>query len=112
MQRPCDRRKQGKYKNLEEDREGGTESREWGKTTGKGRRNTTREPKEYAKTLKNFFVRINMILLTSVQQGNDRIRLGKVACVHAQLCLTLCDPMDCSPPGSSVLGIFQGIVLE
>ena len=21
---------------------------------------------------------------------------------HAQSCLTLCDPMDCSPPGSSV----------
>ena len=30
------------------------------------------------------------------------------ACVHAkllQLCLTLCNPMDCSPPGSSVHGI-------
>ena len=25
----------------------------------------------------------------------------------AQLCPTLCDPMDCSPPGSSVHGIFQ-----
>ena len=25
---------------------------------------------------------------------------------HAQLCLTLCDPMDCSPPGSSIHGIF------
>ena len=24
-----------------------------------------------------------------------------------QLCLTLCDPMDCSPPGSSVHGIFR-----
>ena len=23
----------------------------------------------------------------------------------AQLCLTLCDPMDCSPPGSSINGI-------
>ena len=22
------------------------------------------------------------------------------ACVHAQLCLTLCGPMDCSPAGS------------
>ena len=30
----------------------------------------------------------------------------------AQLCLTLCDPMDCSPPGSSIHGIFQAIVLE
>ena len=29
-----------------------------------------------------------------------------------QLCPTLCDPMDCSLPGSSVHGIFQAIVLE
>ena len=30
----------------------------------------------------------------------------------AQLCSTLCDPMDCSPPGSSIHGIFQARVLE
>ena len=30
----------------------------------------------------------------------------------AQSCLTLCDPMDCSLPGSSVHGIFQARVLE
>ena len=30
----------------------------------------------------------------------------------AQSCLTLHDPMDCSPPGSSVHGIFQARVLE
>ena len=29
-----------------------------------------------------------------------------------QSCPTLCDPMDCSLPGSSVRGIFQAIVLE
>ena len=29
-----------------------------------------------------------------------------------QSCPTLCDPMDCSPPGSSVQGIFQARVLE
>ena len=29
-----------------------------------------------------------------------------------QLCLTLCDPMDCRLPGFSVHGIFQAIVLE
>ena len=36
-------------------------------------------------------------------------------CVYAkslQLCLTLCDPMDCSPPGSSVHGILQARILE
>ena len=30
----------------------------------------------------------------------------------AQSCPTLCDPMDCSLPGSSVHGIFLAIVLE
>ena len=30
----------------------------------------------------------------------------------AQSCPTLCNPMDCSLPGSSVHGIFQAIVLE
>ena len=29
-----------------------------------------------------------------------------------QLCATLCDPMDCSPPGSSVHGILQARILE
>ena len=29
-----------------------------------------------------------------------------------QSCLTLCDPMDCSPPGSSVRGILQARILE
>ena len=30
----------------------------------------------------------------------------------AQSCLTLSDPMDCSPPGPSIHGIFQARVLE
>ena len=36
-------------------------------------------------------------------------------CVRAkscQLCPTLCNPMDCSPPGSSVHGILQARILE
>ena len=33
-------------------------------------------------------------------------------CLHAQWCLSLCDPMDCSPPGSSVHGILQARILE
>ena len=38
------------------------------------------------------------------------------ACVHAcsitQSCLTLCNPLDCSLPGSSVYGIFQARTLK
>ena len=30
----------------------------------------------------------------------------------AQVCPTLCDPMDCHPPGSSLLGILQERILE
>ena len=30
----------------------------------------------------------------------------------AQSCSTLCDPMDCSPPGSSVYEVFQARILE
>ena len=33
-------------------------------------------------------------------------------CLVAQSCPTLCDPMDCSPPGSSVPGILQARTLE
>jgi len=33
-------------------------------------------------------------------------------CSLTQLCLTLCDPMDCSPPGSSAHGILQARILE
>jgi len=32
--------------------------------------------------------------------------------VYAKLCLTLCDPTDCSPPDSSVPGILQARILE
>ena len=33
-------------------------------------------------------------------------------CSVSQLCLMLCDPMDCSPPGPSVHGIFKARILE
>ena len=34
------------------------------------------------------------------------------ACSVTKSCPTLCDPMDCSPPGSSVHEILQARVLE
>ena len=37
------------------------------------------------------------------------------ACGHAQplqSCLTLCHPLDCSPPGSSIHGILQARILQ
>ena len=37
---------------------------------------------------------------------------GMHVCSVAQSCLTLCNTMDCSPPGFSVRGIFQARILE
>ena len=34
------------------------------------------------------------------------------ACLVPQSCLTFCDPMDCSPPGSFVHGISQARILD
>ena len=36
----------------------------------------------------------------------------KIEVLVTQLCPTLCNPVDCSPPGSSVHGISQARVLE
>ena len=39
-------------------------------------------------------------------------RLFKYAAKSLQLCLTLCDPIDGSPPGSAIPGILQARTLE
>ena len=47
--------------------------------------------------------------------GSQGFNLWICMCVYAQLlqlCPTLCNSMDCSPPGSSVHGILQAIKLE
>ena len=38
--------------------------------------------------------------------------MKKVKVLVAQSCWTLCDPMDCNPPDSSVRGILQAKMLE
>ena len=42
-----------------------------------------------------------------VKADNTTLMLGACVCSIAESCPTLCDPMDCGPPGSSVHGIFQ-----
>ena len=39
-------------------------------------------------------------------------RHAKVKVLVTQSCLTLCDPKDCGPPGSSVHGILQARILQ
>ena len=52
--------------------------------------------------------RINNILISD--EGKWKSKSLAIFC--AQSCLTLCDPMDCSPSGSSVHGVFQARILE
>ena len=55
---------------------------------------------------------IKILLFPTTYLCEDRIYLykKKVKVLVAQLCPTLCDPMDCSPPGSH--GILQTRILE
>ena len=48
------------------------------------------------------------ILYQLSYQGSPKL----LCALSLQSCQTLCNPMDCSLPGSSVLGIFQAQVLE
>ena len=41
-----------------------------------------------------------------------RVRVSKVIQIYIYVCPTLCSPMDCNLPGSSVYGIFQAKILE
>ena len=40
------------------------------------------------------------------------LHAAATAAKSLQLCLTLCNPIDSSPPGSSIPGILQARVLE
>ena len=47
-----------------------------------------------------------------ISLDTGEILLKKVKVLVTQLCPTLCDPMDCNLPGSSVHGILQARILE
>ena len=53
------------------------------------------------------------VFLSAPKSGALHKYYFHVVCVlGAQLCLTLCDPVYCSPPGPFVHGIFQVRILE
>jgi len=54
------------------------------------------------------FIHTQISIFNAFVNAQKRCRESEVA----QSCPTLCDPMDCSPPGTSVNGIFQAKVLE
>ena len=67
------------------------------------RRQPTRLPHPRDSTGKNTGVGCHFLLQCMKVKSETEV---------AQSCLTPSDPMDCSPPGSSVHGIFQARVLE
>ena len=52
-----------------------------------------------------------MMMITETRKSKDNLEM-KVKVLVTQLCPTLRDPMHCSLPGSSVLGILQARILE
>ena len=67
------------------------------------RRQPTRLPRPWDSPGKNTGVGCHVLLQCMKVRSEREV---------AQSCPTLCDPMDCSLPGSSVHGIFQARVLE
>ena len=65
--------------------------------------------------------------MSAVKEGTNQVFERNISCMHyslvgicalkvkvlvTQSCLSLCSPMNCSLPGSSIHGIFQARVLE
>ena len=67
------------------------------------RRQPTRLPRPWDSPVKNTGVGCHFLLQCMKVKSESEV---------AQSCLTLSDPMDCSPPGSFVHRIFQARVLE
>ena len=67
------------------------------------RRQPTRLPRPWDSPGKNTGVGCHFLLQCRKVKSESEV---------AQSCPTLSDPMDCSPPGSSIHGIFQARVLE
>ena len=69
------------------------------------RRQPTRLPRPWDSPGKNTGVGCHFLI-------HQFYAIAAAAAKPLQSCPTLCDPMDYSPPGSSVHGIFQARVLE
>ena len=54
-------------------------------------------------------IHINSVKALKMNKSRQTLKVNMLV---AQSCLILCNPMDCSPPGSSVHGILQARILE
>ena len=61
------------------------------------------------KTYMPLVLKLKVTYTLVVKTDNNEVKKEMLV---AQSCPTLCDPMDCSPPGSSVHGVLQAEILE
>ena len=63
---------------------------------------------------KTFYVNLMVITKKKLTADAQKLKMIQSMCMNsiAQLCLTVCNPMDCSLPSSSVYEIFQARILE
>ena len=78
--------------------------------------NVTCESSYINSRMQEFYIRRRIFLFSISCIISQFVTLCVCVCVctqeHSQLCLSLCCSMDCSPPGSSVHGIFQARIPE
>ena len=70
--------------------------------------NCQTDPKEYKLERESYRLPLSVSSLPCLLG----VCISYLLCMRAQSCPTLCNPMDCSPPGSSVHGISQARILE
>ena len=63
-------------------------------------------------TYPNLFQKVISLWVVNTKEHIVSVNACAVCARLLQSCLTPCDPMDCSPPGSSVHGILQARILE
>ena len=54
----------------------------------------------------------SVYMLSPPPRKKEKDLNGKIYAHSLRLCLTVCDPMNCSQPGSSIYGILQARILE
>ena len=60
----------------------------------------------------NHICKVSVVLEDSLFSSKELECGYPCMCVCAQLCVTLCDTMDCSLPGTSVYGVLQANIQE